>query len=567
MICPFDASFRDEGALVIAMNAPMTKEELLDLLNSSPAVTYVLRSDSDFIHMSWISQNVQHVFGFEPEAALSPTWWLENVHPDDLLVLENQLRRESFHQGRRSVNEYRFRHADGHYVWIRDERNIFATEEGGFKKAVGTLIDITDQRQAATMLKRAEEQHAVSELKFRHILNQLPDYVYVLDNDGRFLLANAALCTAMQVTEEALLGVSAFDFFPSGSARMLKQDMLRIFETGELLQSEVVIPPQKDGPYPHGELRLLSTRFPYRGPDGQRLGLVVMASDVSETRRMEVELRHAQKLESVGRLASGVAHEINTPIQFVGDSAYFLESAFQDRQAVVRLYQELRDAVANGADPAPLVEAIRQAEEEVDADYLQAQIPKALARIQDGVGRVATIVRAMKEFAYPDRQEKNPADLNKALLSTITVARNELKHTATVQTDFGELPQVLCRVGDLNQVFLNLLVNAAHAIEDRLAAAPEGPEGLIAVRTRCEDGWVRVSIQDNGMGIPDEIRERIFEPFFTSKEVGRGTGQGLSIARSIVVDKHGGALDFETEPGAGTTFIISLPIEASGEAA
>jgi signal transduction histidine kinase len=172
---------------------------------------------------------------------------------------------------------------------------------------------------------------------------------------------------------------------------------------------------------------------------------------------------------------------------------------------------------------------------------------------------VATIVRAMKEFAHPDTRQKSAADLNRAIKSTLTVARNELKYVADVETDLGDLPPVVCNISDLNQVFLNLLVNAAHAIREVVREGTDA-KGKIRVRTRREGNTVLIAISDTGCGIPENIRGRIFDPFFTTKEVGRGTGQGLSIARSVVVEKHGGSLTFETEPGKGTTFFVRLPI-------
>ena len=202
---------------------------------------------------------------------------------------------------------------------------------------------------------------------------------------------------------------------------------------------------------------------------------------------------------------------------------------------------------------------VRKAEEAADCDYLLEEIPKALAQTLEGVTRVATIVRAMKEFAHPEGKEMAAADINRALQSTLTVARNELKYIADVETEFGELPLVVCNVGDLNQVFLNLLVNAAHAIGEKVGKS--GQKGNIRVRTVAEGGTVLVTVSDTGCGIPEANRARVFDPFFTTKEVGRGTGQGLAIARSVVVDRHKGALTFESEEGKGTTFYVRLPVD------
>jgi signal transduction histidine kinase len=272
----------------------------------------------------------------------------------------------------------------------------------------------------------------------------------------------------------------------------------------------------------------------------------------------EIELRQAQKLEAVGRLAAGIAHEINTPIQFVGDNTHFLQDAFASLHELLATYATLRDRAAAGPVEPELLAAVRKAEDVADLEYLEEEIPKAIAQSLDGVGRVASIVRALKEFAHPDAKDKMPADLNHALQSTLTVARNELKYVADVQTEFGDLPPVLCRVGDVNQVFLNLLVNAAHAISD--GGGGDEARGYIAVRTALEGEMAIVSIADSGCGIPDDIRTKIFEPFFTTKEVGRGTGQGLALARVVIVEQHGGSLSFESEVGRGTVFTIRLPV-------
>lgn len=270
-----------------------------------------------------------------------------------------------------------------------------------------------------------------------------------------------------------------------------------------------------------------------------------LVEEMRERERMGVELQLAQKLESVGRLAAGIAHEINTPIQYIGDSVFFVESASASLRGLMDAYR--------AAAPVPLVEA----ENEADLEFLRAELPRAFARMRDGVARVAEIVRALREFAHPDSDDKNPADINRALETTLTVTRNEYKFFAKVETRLGDLPPVVCGIGQLNQVFLNLIVNAAHAIEQAGKSAATG--GVITVTTHAEPDVVEVCIADNGCGIPPEIRDKIFDPFFTTKEVGKGTGQGLAIARTIVVDKHGGNIEVESTVGEGTRFIVRLP--------
>jgi PAS domain S-box-containing protein len=284
---------------------------------------------------------------------------------------------------------------------------------------------------------------------------------------------------------------------------------------------------------------------------------IAIVRDITAQRHLEVSLRHAQKLEAVGRLAAGIAHEINTPIQFVGDNLTFMRSA-------VEVLRALRVRLRGLAEPAALAEI----ERELDLDYLEAELPLALEQSVGGIEHIAKIVRAMKFMSSSDRgQSQSTVDLNTILRNAATVATPETKYVADVVFDEGELPTILAHATDLNQVFLNLIVNAAHAIADRFARTSE--RGTITVRTRHEGDDVVVAIQDTGAGIPADIQDKIFDPFFTTKELGRGSGQGLAIARSIVVDKHGGALTFESTVGEGTTFSVRLParLERGGKAA
>jgi signal transduction histidine kinase len=292
---------------------------------------------------------------------------------------------------------------------------------------------------------------------------------------------------------------------------------------------------------------------------GQHKVLRGMMLDVTDQRRLENELAQAQKLESVGRLAAGVAHEINTPVQFVSDSVSFVREAMDDLSSIVDRYRELRTATEQGKDVAAAAKAAEEAEDDADLDYILENAPVALDRARDGLSRVAAIVRSMKEFAHPDRKETTQVDLNQAIASTLVIATNEYKYVADVETDFAPLPHISCYAGEINQVVLNLIVNAAHAIGDVVKESP-GTRGKIRVSTTLLGDHVEIAVTDTGRGIPPEVRARIFDPFFTTKEVGKGTGQGLAIARAVVVDKHGGTLRFDTEVGKGTTFYIRLPI-------
>ena len=268
-----------------------------------------------------------------------------------------------------------------------------------------------------------------------------------------------------------------------------------------------------------------------------------LSEDIERRKQLELELAQAEKLRAVGQLASGIAHELNTPIQYVSDNVAFLQQAFN------RLVDIAYQAASAEADP----------KRRRELEFMCANIPGAIDAAGEGCKRVADIVGAMKFFAQPHSEGFAATDINRALTCTLGVAQNAIKYVADVELDFATLPEVECRVGDINQVFLNLLTNAAHAITDKNGA--DGPRGHIQISTRVRDERVVITIRDDGCGIPDTVQARIFEPFFTTKTVGRGTGQGLAISRSIVVGRHEGVLVFQSAPGEGTTFTVELPIK------
>lgn len=282
--------------------------------------------------------------------------------------------------------------------------------------------------------------------------------------------------------------------------------------------------------------------------------------DIAERRRLESQLVQAQKMESVGQLAAGIAHEINTPTQFVGDNIRFLEDAFQDLASLLATCNQLCNATVEGEASEHLVADVVKAAKAADLEYLLEEVPLAISQSLEGVERVAKIVRSMKDFSHPGNETKQAVDLNRTLESTLTVCRNEWKYVADAVMDLdADLPPVTCLQGECNQVFLNLIINAAHAIGDGLTGEST-EKGILTVSTRRNGNWAEVRIADTGTGIPKESHSRVFDPFFTTKEVGRGTGQGLAIAHSVITEKHHGTISFETEMGRGTTFIVRLPI-------
>ncbi len=311
---------------------------------------------------------------------------------------------------------------------------------------------------------------------------------------------------------------------------------------------------------PACETRILVT--PVNSAEGDLTNISVYYSDITETKSLERQLMQAKKLESVGQLAAGVAHEINTPAQYVSDNIGFFKDSIDDINTLLSQVAQLSSEEGSQVSS----DAIRSALEAADADYLQEEIPKAIAEAHDGIGRISKIVKAMKNFAHPGT-ELAPTNMNDAIESTVTIASNEWKYVAEMRLDLcEEMPTVKCNAGQINQVVLNIIINAAHALEEA-RGADTSQKGQISITTSHGNGWAEIRVTDTGPGMPESVRERLFDPFFTTKDVGKGTGQGLSIAYDVIVNKHGGSLDVISEPGEGACFVIRLPLDRQDEAA
>jgi PAS domain S-box-containing protein len=413
----------------------------------------------------------------------------------------------------------------------------------------------------ATIQKRTE-QLTKSEERFRLITENAADLIAIVDKDGKRLYNSPSYERLLGYTRDELQVTLAFAQVHSEDRDKVVAATRGTTETGvgEVVEYRMQ---HKDGSW-----RLLESHgAPFRNADGKIEGVLIVARDITERRQadqerkvMEVQIQQGQKLESIGRLAAGVAHEINTPTQYIGDNTQFVRDSFTELLPVLRSPRQLLDALRDNRVTPELIQSVEDALKAADVDYLIEEIPKAVEQSLQGVERVAKIVRAMKEFSHPGTEDKTQVDLNHAIDSTLTVARNEWKYVAELVTEFdATLPPVICLPGEFNQVILNLTVNAAHAIADTIKEG-ESTKGTITVTTKHDGDWAEVRVRDSGTGIPEHARAKIFDPFFTTKGVGKGTGQGLAIAHSVIVDKHGGTISFETEMGKGTVFIIRIPI-------
>jgi len=440
---------------------------------------------------------------------------------------------------------------DGDSIWLSTTKLPLRDQRGRVIGMFAISRDITQRKRAEALLSESEE-------RWRALLAHLQEIVVLVDDAGVISYATPSVQRWLGHSPDGIVGRAlAAVCHPDDREALLSAIATVSADRSVSLTARIR---HADGSWHTLEARLVSLRH-----DPAVRAVLVAASDVTdralleaERERLEMERRVSHRLEAVGQLAAGIAHEINTPLQFVGDSVTFLNEAVEELLRLTARYRELL-----WLDTPLSVDERREimvrAEENADVDYLCERIPQAFARTVDGVERVRSIVQAMKRFSHAAGEEAAPADLNEALQTTLAVCRNEYKYVADVELDTRPLPPVTCNIGELNQVFLNLIINAAQAIESQRRGEGDG-RGTIRIRTRCESAVVVVTVADDGPGIPPEIQDRIYEPFFTTKPVGKGTGQGLALARTTV-ERHGGTLECRSAPGAGAAFTIRLPLD------
>jgi two-component system NtrC family sensor kinase len=479
------------------------------------------------------------------------------VHPDDRDAAARQWAKVNG-TGAPYAVDCRIRGADGLFRWHSVKATAVRGDAGRIVRWIGTATDVED-RNALEDRERRSRLESQGDRTFQSVIvDSMAEGLYTVDGDGMLTALNSAGARMLGWEEKDLLGRSvhaAVHFrrpdgtpLPESECSLLGTRLLGV-RTGARstpLTDETFI--RKDGSTFPVSCSAAPLKMGATGP-----GAVIVFRDMTEVRRAELEARHDQKLESLGRLSAGLAHEINTPIQFVGDNTRFLASAYQDMLELLLVYRTCMAKTLGEMAWDERTRLAQEAETKADVEYLASEIPVAASQSLEGVERVASLVRAMKSFSYKDSAEQSYADLNEAIRTTLTVARNEVKYVADVTLDLGELPEVMCHRGDLNQVFLNLLINAGDALEGK------GERGEIRITSRAEGPTAVISFADNGSGIPEHIKRSIFEPFFTTKEVGRGTGQGLALARAVL-DKHGGSIEVRSVVGEGTTFTLRLPV-------
>ena len=411
-----------------------------------------------------------------------------------------------------------------------------------------TFVDIAERKSTQEALRRAHEE---AEL----FINAVPSILIGISRDSQIKRWNLAATKVFGLVKAEVIGKTLAEC----GVHWVRLDMQAEIDSwcaGREMRRVEALPFLIDG-----ETRFLGLTLNWICAPEERIDeLLIIGSDVTDREILGQQLRQAQKLEAIGQLAAGIAHEINTPTQYVGDNTRFLQESWHSFNELLAIAREMRQLAAAGPIPPQTLQRFDTLAQAADFEYLQAEIPRAIEQSLDGIERVAKIVRAMKDFSHPGSEEKRAIDINQAIETTITVARNEWKYVSDVETHFdSNLPLVLCHAGEFNQVILNLLINAAQAIAQALEGGSQG-KGKIVVSTTCDQDWAEISISDTGAGIPEAVRSRVFEPFFTTKPVGKGTGQGLALAHTAIVRRHGGKIWFDSELGKGTTFYIRMPL-------
>ncbi|MGB0370640.1 MAG: PAS domain-containing sensor histidine kinase [Opitutales bacterium] len=466
-------------------------------------------------------------------------FWLNNIHEEDIpraqaVVNEYIKNPEGTYQ-----SEFRMRHKDGHWVWIHASGQLLEShKEPGSYIMSGIHLDITKKVEEYEKSKQVEQKLKL----LAEAVDSTEDGIVITravwpKGGPKIVFASNGFCKMSGYSKEELVGETP------GILRSKHTDRVKIAAMREKLLRGESVELETTNKRKDGSLYTVSWRIGHiRDENGKSTHFVSVQRDVTQQKVMQANANLATKMESVGQLAAGIAHEINTPSQFINDSIQFLKDYWEDA--------------------APLIEAnLKEGDEDLKEEF--EEVPVAIADALEGVDRIKKIVGAMREFSHPT-EDFAASDLNKAIQTTTTVARNEWKYSSDIEFDLDpELPLVPCILGDINQAILNIVVNAAHAIIKRYGN--EAHKGIIRILTSKHDTYVRIKITDNGSGIPEHVRSKIFDPFFTTKGVGKGTGQGLYLAHNAIEQKHRGRLYFETEMDQGTSFFIELPLKAASD--
>ena len=496
--------------------------------------------DSGYFELSrgWFKMLGHPEYGYDCEL----TKFSKLIHPDDnnpfLIQDDDHPELENFH------HQFRLLKDDGSATWVEVKGSINRRSEEGKPLGIsGVLIDIND--------------HKISELRdsaFRKIIDESINEVYILDaEDFKFIEVNRGARKNLGYEMDELRDMTPVDI-SKRSTEEVRETIEEILHQGSDRIELETAHCRKDGStYP---LFLTAQKTEYLGKE------VLLATGIDITKRHELEkqLRQSQKLESIGQLAAGVAHEINTPLQSVSFNIQFLS---ETTHSVLDLLQSVEEKIEHAVsldDLSAAKEDLKHLLMNKDIASNCEEIPEAIDESSQALNRVLEILRAMKEYSHPGDDVNDAHDINHAIQTSVTVTKNRWRQHASLELQLDEsIPHAACNIGTLNQVLVNFIVNAVDAIEERYGEESLY-QGKLAIKSYQDQSDIVIEIADNGCGIPKHIQQRIYDPFFTTKDIGKGTGQGLSYCHNAIVTQHNGKLEVESVDGVGTKFVISIPI-------
>ena len=515
------------SATVAEMEA--NREQMQHLLSNLSGMVYRCNNDENWT-MQYLSDAVLNITGYQMEEILhnNRIAYADIIDPRDQALVDKTVA-EAIREKQHFTVEYRITTKDGLTKWVWEQGLAVYDSSGEVLYLDGLISDISERKAIEQEQKRLAT-----------VVHQTDDLVILTDLFGNIEYVNAAFEKVTGYSLQAVHGKNPRLLKSGKHDREFYEKMWQTLTRGEVWRGRV-INRRKNGSEYIADVVIL----PIRSDHGELINFVGLQRDVTHEISLENNLHQAQKLEAMGTLAGGVAHEINTPAQYVASNLSFFQESFTDLQA---FFQDFISLSKQQLTIEQTGEALDELLEKYDIDYLFEEMPTALEQSVDGIAQISKIVHSMKQFAHPGEDSKTLTNINDAITNTVNVCRNEWKYVADIEYKLDpQLPEVPCHRSEINQVFLNILVNAAHAIESNNSSGEE--KGLITITTKETGQGVEITVQDTGCGIPEKLQQRIFDPFYTTKEPGKGTGQGLSIAHAIITDKHQGKIFLESKTG------------------
>jgi len=549
----FPAEVNSQGALVgdeyvlLSVIRDISKhkqaeEKYRSIFEASQDAIFITSKEGVFLN---INRAGLDLFGYSWSELITMNAKKLYAHPPDRLGLITELEKKGF------VQDYAitFKKKDGTFLYTLMTSNLRINESGEITFQ-GIIRDITESKLAEEALREAHAQ-------INHLLGSISSILIGVSPNDRINQWNLAAEKTFGISSAEVLGKDLFGCGIKWEWDEVLNQLTICQESQKAVQLENLHYNRTDG-----SDGLLSLHInPIEDSSGKYWGYVFLGLDITEQKKFEAQLMLSQKMESIGQLAAGIAHEINTPMQYIGDNTIFLNDAFQNILEILKNFETIAQD-ENSNEFMLRLNELKDKAKEIDLDYLEGEIPKAIEQSLEGINRVRILISAMKEFSHPGKQGKSFANINKAIEGTAIISKNEWKYVADLETQFDpNLPLVYCVIDQINQVVLNMIINSSHAIKE-LVDNGTTSRGMIKIQTEYKEPNIYITFSDTGKGIPRSIIPRIFDHFFTTKEVGKGTGQGLAIAHDIIVNKHHGSIEVNSEEGKGTTFIVTLPVNA-----